>query len=50
MLIGMASSGVHSNGYSLVRRIVEESGLAWTRPRPSSGRSLGEALLEPTRI
>jgi phosphoribosylformylglycinamidine cyclo-ligase len=50
-LIGLASSGVHSNGYSLVRRIVEESGLAWDAPAPFGGAaSLGEALLAPTRI
>ncbi|MGB6119527.1 MAG: phosphoribosylformylglycinamidine cyclo-ligase [Mesorhizobium sp.] len=51
VLIGLASSGVHSNGYSLVRRIVKLSGLAWTAPAPfAPDRSLGEALLEPTRI
>ena len=51
VLIGQPSSGVHSNGFSLVRRIVEASGLAWTDPAPFAvGRSLGEALLDPTRI
>jgi len=50
-VLGLASSGVHSNGYSLVRRIVQASGLAWDAPAPfASGQSLGEALLEPTRI
>ena len=50
-LVAIASSGVHSNGYSLVRKIVELSGLAWTAPAPfASDKSLAEALLEPTRI
>ncbi len=51
VILGLASSGVHSNGYSLVRRIVERSGLSYTDPAPfAAGRTLGEALLEPTRI
>ncbi|MEJ6707814.1 MAG: phosphoribosylformylglycinamidine cyclo-ligase [Amylibacter sp.] len=50
VLIGMPSSGVHSNGYSLVRKIVERSGLAWDAPCPFGDGTLGEALLEPTRI
>jgi phosphoribosylaminoimidazole synthetase len=51
ILIGVGSSGPHSNGYSLIRRIVERSGLAWTAPSPfSDGQTLAEALLEPTRI
>ena len=51
VILGLASSGVHSNGYSLVRRIVERSGLSYDAPAPfEPGRSLGEALLEPTRI
>ena len=51
VILGLASSGVHSNGYSLVRRIVETSGLSYDAPAPfEAGRSLGEALLEPTRI
>jgi phosphoribosylformylglycinamidine cyclo-ligase len=50
-LLGIASSGVHSNGFSLVRKVVETSGLAWDAPAPfEPARSLGEALLEPTRI
>lgn len=51
IVLGLPSSGVHSNGFSLVRRIVECTGLAWTDPAPfETARSLGEALLEPTRI
>jgi phosphoribosylformylglycinamidine cyclo-ligase len=51
VLIGLASSGVHSNGYSLVRKIVERSGLDWSAPAPfAPQQSLGQALLEPTRI
>ncbi|WP_411035173.1 phosphoribosylformylglycinamidine cyclo-ligase [Shinella sp. BYT-45] len=51
VILGLASSGVHSNGYSLVRRIVALSGLAWDAPAPFDGaKSLGEALLTPTRI
>ncbi|AMS43367.1 phosphoribosylformylglycinamidine cyclo-ligase [Aminobacter aminovorans] len=51
VLLGLASSGVHSNGYSLVRRIVEMSGLKWSDRAPfADGPTLAEALLEPTRI
>ncbi|UIJ70269.1 phosphoribosylformylglycinamidine cyclo-ligase [Aurantimonas sp. HBX-1] len=51
MILGLASSGVHSNGYSLVRRIVELSGVGYGDPAPfDTGRSLGAALIEPTRI
>ncbi len=51
VVLGIASSGVHSNGYSLVRKVVGKSGLAWSEPAPfDRTRSLGEALLTPTRI
>jgi phosphoribosylformylglycinamidine cyclo-ligase len=51
VLLGLPSSGVHSNGFSLVRRIVEQAGLAWDAPAPfAAGKKLGEALIEPTRI
>jgi phosphoribosylformylglycinamidine cyclo-ligase len=41
---------VHSNGYSLVRRVVERSGLAWDAPAPFAEAALGAALLAPTRL
>ncbi|WP_337266528.1 phosphoribosylformylglycinamidine cyclo-ligase [Oryzifoliimicrobium ureilyticus] len=51
VILGLASSGVHSNGFSLVRKIVEISGLGWDAPAPfADGKTLGEALLVPTRI
>jgi phosphoribosylformylglycinamidine cyclo-ligase len=51
VVLGLASSGVHSNGFSLVRRIVEQSGLGWTEPCPfEPKKSIGEALMTPTRI
>jgi phosphoribosylformylglycinamidine cyclo-ligase len=50
VLLGLASDGVHSNGYSLVRRIVEQSGLAWDANCPWGSGTLGEALLTPTRL
>lgn len=49
--IGLASRGLHSNGFSLVRKIVETQGLAWNfSPDILNGQSLGEALLTPTQI
>jgi phosphoribosylformylglycinamidine cyclo-ligase len=51
VLIGLPSSGPHSNGYSLIRKIVEISGLAWDAPAPfSTERTLAAALLTPTKI
>jgi phosphoribosylaminoimidazole synthetase len=51
LILGLTSSGVHSNGFSLVRRIVSVSKLAWEDAAPfAEGKSLGEALLTPTRI
>jgi phosphoribosylformylglycinamidine cyclo-ligase len=51
VILGLASSGVHSNGYSLVRKVVEKSGLAWTAPAPFAPKqTLGEAIITPTRI
>lgn len=50
VLLGLASDGVHSNGYSLVRRIVEEHGCSWDDACPWAAGSLGEALLAPTRL
>src|SRR5580693_8670365 len=51
-IIGVDSSGVHSNGFSLVRRVVEKSGLTYKSPAPfgAKDRTLGDALLEPTRL
>jgi phosphoribosylformylglycinamidine cyclo-ligase len=51
VILGLASSGVHSNGFSLVRRIVEQSGIGWTELCPfDQKKSMGEALMTPTRI
>jgi phosphoribosylformylglycinamidine cyclo-ligase len=51
VMFGLPSSGVHSNGFSLVRRIVSMSGLGWDASAPfSPGKTLAEALLEPTRL
>ena len=50
VLLGLASDGVHSNGYSFVRKVVEVSGLDWTAPAPFADGTLGAALLAPTRL
>src|SRR5262249_44464415 len=50
-LIGLAASGVHSNGYALVRRLIADAGLEWDAPAPfAPALTLGAALLVPTRI
>jgi phosphoribosylformylglycinamidine cyclo-ligase len=49
-VIGMQASGLHSNGYSLVRKIVSDRGLKYTESVPEFSRTLGEELLEPTRL
>lgn len=50
VLLGLASNGVHSNGYSLVRKLVEVSGLSWDDDCPWAEGDLGAALLAPTRL
>ncbi len=50
VLIGVGSTGPHSNGYSLVRRIAERSGLAWDAPSPFGEGTLAQGLMAPTRI
>ena len=51
VILGLAASGVHSNGFSLVRRIVDGSNLGWHEEAPfAKGQSLGDAFLTPTRI
>ncbi|MGO4684734.1 phosphoribosylformylglycinamidine cyclo-ligase [Hyphomicrobium sp. 2TAF46] len=51
ILLGLRSSGVHSNGYSLVRKLVEHAGLTWDSPAPfAPDQTIAEALLTPTRI
>lgn len=50
VLVALAASGLHSNGYSLVRRVVEQAGWSLDREVPEFGRSVGQELLEPTRL
>ncbi|MFQ1701279.1 phosphoribosylformylglycinamidine cyclo-ligase [Loktanella agnita] len=50
VLLGLGADGVHSNGYSLVRRIVDVSGLSWADQAPFADEALGAALLAPTRL
>ena len=50
VLLGLTSNGVHSNGYSFVRKVVELSGLGWEAEAPFGAGSLGAALLAPTRL
>jgi phosphoribosylformylglycinamidine cyclo-ligase len=51
VVLGLASSGLHSNGFSLVRRVVEQAGLDYAAPAPfAPAQSLAEALLTPTRL
>jgi phosphoribosylformylglycinamidine cyclo-ligase len=50
VLLGLASDGVHSNGYSFVRKVVDLSGLGWDAPAPFADGTLGGALLVPTRL
>ena len=50
VILGLASDGVHSNGYSLVRRVVEASGLGWDAACPWDAGTLGAALLTPTKL
>ncbi|MEM6534074.1 MAG: phosphoribosylformylglycinamidine cyclo-ligase [Pseudomonadota bacterium] len=50
VLIGIGASGPHSNGYSLIRKVVERTGLAYDDASPFSNGTLGEALLTPTRL
>ncbi|MFO1140757.1 MAG: phosphoribosylformylglycinamidine cyclo-ligase [Paracoccus sp. (in: a-proteobacteria)] len=50
VLLGLASDGVHSNGFSLVRKVAEHAGLDWQSPSPFGTGTLGQALLVPTRL
>ena len=50
IIIGLSSNGIHSNGYSLVRKIVENTGLQWSDHAPFEDKILGDALLIPTKL
>ena len=51
VVLGLPSTGVHSNGFSMVRRIVEQAGLGWTDAAPfASEQTLGQALMQPTAL
>jgi phosphoribosylformylglycinamidine cyclo-ligase len=50
ILLGLASDGVHSNGFSLVRKVAEAAELSWADPSPFGGGTLGEAVMRPTRL
>lgn len=51
IILGLASNGIHSNGFSLVRKLVAQEGLAWDAPSPANGsKTVAEELLTPTRI
>ena len=51
VILGLTSNGIHSNGFSLVRRVIERSGVSLSSPAPFDQRqTLGEALLAPTKI
>jgi phosphoribosylformylglycinamidine cyclo-ligase len=50
IIIGLSSNGIHSNGYSLVRKIIEKCGLQWSDEAPFENKNLGDALLTPTKL
>jgi phosphoribosylformylglycinamidine cyclo-ligase len=50
VVLGIPSSGLHANGLTLARRVVDESGVSWRASRPDAPRSIGDELLTPTRI
>jgi phosphoribosylformylglycinamidine cyclo-ligase len=50
VLLGLAASGLHANGYSLARRVLARAGVGYDRDLPELGGAVGEALLTPTRI